>query len=205
MVDDVVGGPAEDQRRCRDLRFDALEAHSCGRLRLPAGRIGRVRDPPREELVDELGRRIRCRARSRRSAAAPPRARATAPPRTTAWSPRASARSPGRPASCSRARACRPAPARRPRAPARSSRRGSPRARVRGRCPLRRAPAAHLRPSARRCTALPVCLTRRCRGCRTRRPGVGRRGPARSVPSPSARSRAPGSGAAASLRPSTPI
>ena len=58
VVDDVVGGAGEDQRRCGDLAVDALEAHARSRLGLPAGLIRRVQHSQREELVDELGRRV---------------------------------------------------------------------------------------------------------------------------------------------------
>ena len=58
VVDDVVGGAGEDQRRRRDLAVDALEPHARSRLGLPAGLIRRVRTLQREELVDELGRRV---------------------------------------------------------------------------------------------------------------------------------------------------
>ena len=58
VVDDVVGGAGENQRRRSDLGVNALESDARSRLGLPPGLIGRIRDPEREDLVDELDRRV---------------------------------------------------------------------------------------------------------------------------------------------------
>ena len=52
-VDDVVLGPCRISVGARLDDLDARERRARGRLRLPAGRVGRVRNAPREELVDE--------------------------------------------------------------------------------------------------------------------------------------------------------
>src|SRR6185436_20133808 len=58
MVDDVVGGAGQDQGRSGDLAVDSLESQPCSRLRLPAGGIRRVGEPPRKEVVDERFGRV---------------------------------------------------------------------------------------------------------------------------------------------------
>ena len=144
---DVVLGAVHDERRRGDPAdpVERVEGRAGRRLRLPAGRIRRAREPPPVDLLDELA--ARRPSRSRRSAGARRPARATPPPPSGARSAPASGRSRRRPASCRRARAGRRDRDPRARPPARPCRRGSRRPRARSRSRRRRGPRRRRRPA----------------------------------------------------------